>query len=76
VPDTLAGEPADIYPSLGCHLLADAIDDGRVDVAFHGHAHHGSEQGRTPGGTPVRNVSHLVIGAPYRVYRVTPGEVR
>jgi Icc-related predicted phosphoesterase len=70
VPETLQGEHLEIYPFLGSSYLAEAIDGGRADLALHGHAHRGSEQGTTPGGTPVRNVAQPVIAAPYRVYRM------
>jgi Icc-related predicted phosphoesterase len=65
---TLEGENPEIFPFLGSHLLADAVDRGRGDLALHGHAHHGAERGRTPGGVPVRNVSRPVLGGPYRVF--------
>ncbi|AYF75208.1 metallophosphoesterase [Nocardia yunnanensis] len=69
--DTLVGEPPKIYPGLGCADLADAIDATDTALALHGHAHGGIESGRTPRGTEVRNVSHPVIRAPYRVYELT-----
>jgi len=72
VEDTLRGERLEIYPFLGCWLLAEAIDEGGADVAFHGHAHRGAERGVTPGGVLVRNVAQPVIGAPYKVYGVDP----
>jgi Icc-related predicted phosphoesterase len=73
VEETLRGERLEIYPFLGCWLLAEAIDDAGADVAFHGHAHRGSERGVTPGGVRVRNVAQPVIQHPYRVYGVEPG---
>lgn len=77
VVDTLAGEPVRIYPGLGCHALGEAIDAGRATLALHGHAHAGSECGRTPGGVPVRNVSYPVLRRTYVVYDVPaePGRV-
>jgi hypothetical protein len=39
-------------------------------LAVHGHAHHGSERGITPGGVKVRNVAHPVIKQAYSVYQV------
>jgi hypothetical protein len=33
------------------------LDTLGADIVFHGHAHHGSLEGVTPGGIPVRNVS-------------------
>lgn len=61
VVDTVVGEPEQIYPFLGSDRLAEPIDRYEVAVAFHGHAHHGSFRGKTPGGTPVFNVSHHLI---------------
>jgi Icc-related predicted phosphoesterase len=76
VAETLVGEPPEIHAFLGCYLLAEAIDRAGADIAFHGHAHHGVEKGRTPGGVPVRNVAQPVIRHPYNVYRLRPsGEV-
>jgi Icc-related predicted phosphoesterase len=66
--ETLLGEKKEIYPFLGSYLLAEAIDEGGADVAFHGHAHHGIERGWTPGGVPVRNVALPVIRHPFNIY--------
>jgi Icc-related predicted phosphoesterase len=66
--DTLEGEPPEIYPFLGTFLLAEAVDRTGVDLALHGHAHHGSEKGVTPGGVNVRNVAMPVLRRPYAVY--------
>jgi Icc-related predicted phosphoesterase len=74
VPETLAGEPPEIYPFLGAYQLAQAIDSAPTALALHGHAHHGSERGRTPGGVPVRNVAHPVIKQAYNVYSLLSGE--
>lgn len=68
IPETLRGEQLQIYPFLGSHLLGDAIDAAGADLVVHGHAHAGSERGRTPGGVPVRNVAQPVIRSAYRVY--------
>jgi Icc-related predicted phosphoesterase len=72
VEDTLEGERFEIYPFLGSYLLAEAVDTGRADLAVHGHAHHGSERGLTPSGTPVRNVAQPVLRRPYGVYGLEP----
>ncbi|MFI6166574.1 metallophosphoesterase [Nocardia sp. NPDC051052] len=72
VTDTLLGEPAELYPFLGTYLLGEAIDESGADLALHGHAHAGSEHGKTPGGVPVRNVAQPVIHAAYRVYELVP----
>ncbi|MFC4906957.1 metallophosphoesterase family protein [Actinomadura gamaensis] len=74
VAGTLAGEPLEIYPFLGSYLLAEAIDCAHADLAVHGHAHHGTEKGLTPGGTRVRNVALPVIQQAYAVYCLDPAE--
>ncbi|MFE0512709.1 metallophosphoesterase [Streptomyces sp. NPDC058964] len=70
VPDTLAGEPLEIYPFLGSYLLAEAIDAVGADLAVHGHAHSGREHGMTDGGVKVRNVAQPVIGRAFHVYHL------
>ena len=72
VPDTLRGEPPEIYPFLGSYLLGEAIDATGTDLAIHGHAHFGTEHGMTPGGVRVRNVAQPIIRAAYTVYHVEP----
>jgi Icc-related predicted phosphoesterase len=70
VPDTLVGEPLEIYPFLGSYLLAQAVDSAPTALAIHGHAHAGTERGTTPGGVKVRNVAHPVIKQAYSVYEL------
>ncbi|WP_327327730.1 metallophosphoesterase [Streptomyces sp. NBC_01210] len=70
VPDTLAGEPPEIFPFLGSYLLAEAVDEAGADLAVHGHAHLGSEHGMTSGGVRVRNVAQPVIGRAFAVYHL------
>jgi Icc-related predicted phosphoesterase len=70
VPDTLVGEPPEIYPFLGSYLLAKAIDAGGAALAVHGHAHKGTERGVTPCGVRVRNVAHPVIRQAYCIFHV------
>lgn len=65
---TLSGEKKEIYPFLGCYYLAEAVDYGKADIVFHGHAHGGIERGETPGGTPVRNVAQPVIRHVFNIY--------
>lgn len=74
VPDTLAGEPPEIYPFLGSYLLAEAIDTAGADLAVHGHAHAGTEHGMTSGGVRVRNVAQPVIGRAFHVYHLQAPE--
>lgn len=72
--DTLRGERLEIFPFLGSYLLGEAIDRGGANLAFHGHAHGGTEKGATAGGVPVRNVAQPVLGRAYAVYCVGGGE--
>ncbi|MFD7658116.1 metallophosphoesterase [Actinosynnema sp. NPDC059797] len=75
IPDTLRGEPPEIYPFLGAYQLGEAIDATGVDLALHGHAHFGTEHGLTPGGVRVRNVAQPVLRQAYTVYCVEPAVV-
>lgn len=75
VSDTLVGEPIEIYQYLGSQRLADALDRfENVAFAVHGHAHHGTYEGRTLRGTPVYNVAQFVLrpkfGKPYTILEV------
>ena len=76
VPDTLLGEPLEIYPFLGSYLLGEAIDAAPTALATHGHAHLGAERGTTPGGVRVRNVAHPVIKQAYSVFNLPVGTER
>lgn len=72
---TVEGESPEIFLFLGSSHLANALDQGRADIAFHGHAHNGSFAGKTPGGVPVFNVSvpvlqHEGFEQPYYVFEV------
>jgi Icc-related predicted phosphoesterase len=60
IKETVLGEPPELFPFLGSSRLANALDRNPVDVAFHGHAHYGSLQGKTAGGVAVHNVSRFV----------------
>jgi len=57
VVDTVAGEPAEIYPYLGSSRLEEPLSRLGVTAVFHGHAHKGAPEGRTAAGAPVYNVS-------------------
>jgi Icc-related predicted phosphoesterase len=54
---TVEGEPLEIYPFLGSSRLEDPINRYEVDAVVHGHAHHGTPEGRTSTRIPVYNVS-------------------
>jgi Icc-related predicted phosphoesterase len=70
---TVAGEPKEIYPYLGSSRLEEPLSRYPVDAVFHGHAHHGTAEGRTLGDVPVYNVSLSLLqravpdGPPFRV---------
>lgn len=61
--ETVEGEPLEIYPYLGCGRLAEPLRRYPVDALFHGHAHHGSLEGKTIGGVPVYNVALPLLRA-------------
>lgn len=70
VPDTLEGEPLEIFPFLGNSRLAETVDHAEnVGAVVHGHAHTGVFRGRTPRGVPVYNCAQFVVqktcGRPY-----------
>jgi Icc-related predicted phosphoesterase len=59
--ETVMGEPEQIFPFLGSDRLAEPLDRYEVAACFHGHAHIGTFEGKTPGGVPVYNVSHALL---------------
>ena len=63
IAETVMGEPEQIFPFLGNDRLVEPIDRFKAAVVFHGHAHHGTFRGTTPGGVPVFNVSHVLVRA-------------
>lgn len=54
---TVEGEPLEIFPFLGSSRLEEPLNRFNVMAAFHGHAHHGTFEGKTQAGVPVYNVS-------------------
>ncbi len=76
---TVEGEPLEIFPYLGSSRLEEPLGRYPVSAVFHGHAHHGSPEGKTSGGTPVYNVSMQVLArafpdrAPYRIIEIRHG---
>ena len=58
---TVEGEPPEIFPYLGCSRLEEPLMRYPVRAVFHGHAHHGSPEGRTTGGIPVYNVCMALL---------------
>lgn len=62
IPETVEGEPLEIYPFLGSSRLADAVDRfDNVKAVVHGHAHRGRYEGRTRRGVPVFNCAQFVV---------------
>lgn len=79
IEETVHGEPESIYPFLGSSRLQPPLDTHGASVVFHGHAHHGSLEGTTPGGIPVFNVSAPLLaeaGMSYRTFSVPAPERR
>jgi len=75
IPETIEGEPLEIFPFLGSSRLAQAVDRfDNVKAVVHGHAHRGRYAGRTPGGVPVYNVAQFVLtaelGRPYALLEI------
>jgi uncharacterized protein len=72
IPGTVVGEPPEIFPFLGSSRLAETIDHFDVNVVFHGHAHHGTYEGKTTKGTPVYNCCFQLMQKVYpeRMYAV------
>jgi Icc-related predicted phosphoesterase len=70
--DTIRGEALEIYPYLGSSRLAEVIDRHGADIVFHGHAHHGSPDGKTTAGIPVHNVALAILQdqKPPAVFRI------
>jgi Icc-related predicted phosphoesterase len=76
---TVEGEPLEIYPYLGSSRLEEPLSRYPVDVVFHGHAHHGTPEGRTRADVPVYNVSMMLLQRsfpqrpPFRVVELPVG---
>jgi Icc-related predicted phosphoesterase len=75
IPETVKGEPAEIYPYLGNSRLAEVVDRHGAQLVVHGHAHHGYADGKTTAGIPVHNVALTILQAagvttPYRLFDV------
>ena len=73
---SVEGEPSAIFPFLGSSRLEEPINRYQVTAVFHGHAHHGSPEGKTLSGIPVYNVALSLMkktaseSAPFRVLEV------
>jgi Icc-related predicted phosphoesterase len=72
-PETLHGEPSEIWTFLGSERLAAPILEHRPDLVLHGHAHSGVFQASLEG-VPVHNVSVAVTGRDFWVFELTSAE--
>jgi Icc-related predicted phosphoesterase len=75
---TVEGEPPPLFPFLGSSRLEEPLNRYAVTAVVHGHAHHGSPEGRTTSGAPVYNVALPVLrrACPHRPpFRVIELEV-
>jgi Icc-related predicted phosphoesterase len=70
VPDTLLGEPPEIWTFLGSDRLAAPILEHRPDLVLHGHAHAGRLQADLDG-VPVYNVSVPVMGQDFWIFELS-----
>jgi Icc-related predicted phosphoesterase len=68
---TLVGEPERLWLVLGADRLAGPIREHRPHLVVHGHAHHGSFQGRIES-VPVYNVAVHVMGREFWVFELSP----
>ncbi len=59
--ETVQGEHPEVFPFLGSSRLENPINQFKVSVVFHGHAHNGKPRGKTSAHVPVFNVALPVI---------------
>jgi Icc-related predicted phosphoesterase len=71
--ETLAGEPEPIWAFLGTDRLAPPIAEHAPDLVLHGHAHHGTFEGRI-GTVPVYNVSVPVMRQDFWIFELSDVE--
>jgi hypothetical protein len=75
---TVEGEPPEIFAFLGSSRLEEPLMRYPATVIVHGHAHHGTLEGRTHSNVPVYNVSmpllrqHFPHRPPFRVFEINP----
>jgi Icc-related predicted phosphoesterase len=70
IPETLQGEPTEIWTFLGSDRLAAPLTEHRPDLVLHGHAHAGQLHGELDG-IPVYNVSVPVMGQDFWVFELS-----
>jgi Icc-related predicted phosphoesterase len=75
---TVEGEPPEIFAFLGSSRLEEPLMRYPATAIVHGHAHHGTLEGRTHSNVPVYNVSmpllrqHFPHRPPFRVFEINP----
>jgi hypothetical protein len=72
---TVIGENPEILPFMGASRLAEVIDRHGADLVVHGHAHHGTLEGKTTAEIPVYKVAITLLqgqnpSASYRIFEV------
>jgi Icc-related predicted phosphoesterase len=73
--ETVQGEAPEIFPYMGSSRLGEVVDRHGADFVVHGHAHHGSPEGKTTAGIPVHNVALPILQcqkppAAFRIFEV------
>ena len=68
---TVEGEPLELVPFMGTDRLCEPIDELGAHLVVHGHSHHGTHAGITPGGIPVYNVAAAVMDVPYAILELS-----
>jgi Icc-related predicted phosphoesterase len=61
IEETVKGEPPEIFPFLGSSRLEEPLTRYPVTAIVHGHAHHGTLEGRTRNDVPVYNVALALL---------------
>jgi Icc-related predicted phosphoesterase len=64
---TVEGEDPEVIPFMGTSRLCEPIDRLGADLVVHGHSHHGTHMGATPGSIPVYNVAASLLATPYAI---------
>jgi Icc-related predicted phosphoesterase len=76
IPETVEGEPIEVYPFLGSSRLEEPLGRYPVSAVVHGHAHRGRLEAKTRSGVPVYNVARPLLERsfpdrpPFRVLEV------
>lgn len=65
IQQTVEGEPPEIFAFLGSSRFEEPLNRYAVTAVVHGHAHHGSPEGKTGANIPVYNVSMKLLQRSY-----------